>query len=68
LDVFADEPLPPESPFRRLDHVLITPHVASHTAQCYHRQGDCVVEEVRRLAHGEPPRYRVTPAMLATMA
>jgi len=68
LDVFSEEPLPPDSPFRRLDNVLLTPHVASHTAQCYHRQGDCVVEEIRRLAHGEPLQYPVTPAMLPTMA
>ena len=68
LDVFSEEPLPPDSPFRRLGNVLLTPHVASHTAQCYLRQGDCVVEEIRRLAHGEPLRYPVTAAMLPTMA
>ena len=68
LDVFPEEPLPADSPFRRLNNVLITPHIASHTTQCYYRQGDCVVEEIRRLAHGEPPRYAVTPEMLPTMA
>jgi phosphoglycerate dehydrogenase-like enzyme len=68
LDVFTEEPLPADSPFRRLDNVLLTPHIASHTSQCYYRQGDCVVEEVCRLAHGEPLRYAVTPEMLPTMA
>ena len=68
LDVFPEEPLPTDSPFRRLDNVLITPHIASHTTQCYYRQGDCVVEEIRRLAYGEPLRYAVTPEMLPTMA
>ena len=68
LDVFSEEPLPPDSPVRKLENVLLTPHVASHTPECYYRQGDSVVEEIRRLAHGEPLRYAVTPAMLATMA
>jgi phosphoglycerate dehydrogenase-like enzyme len=68
LDVFPEEPLSKDSPFRALENVLITPHVASHTPQCYHRQGDAVVEEIRRLAEGFPPRYAVTPEMLATMA
>jgi phosphoglycerate dehydrogenase-like enzyme len=68
LDVFPEEPLPADSPFRRLENVLLTPHVASHTTQCYHRQGDCVIEEIRRLAQGEPLRYAVTPEMLPTMA
>ena len=68
LDVFPEEPLPLDSPLRRLDNVLLTPHVASHTSQCYHRQGDLTVDEIRRLAHGQPLRYAVTPEMLPTMA
>jgi phosphoglycerate dehydrogenase-like enzyme len=68
LDVFPEEPLPADSPFRRLENVLLTPHVASHTTQCYHRQGDCVVDEIVRLACGQPLRYAVTPEMLPTMA
>ena len=31
LDVFAEEPLPPDSPLWDLDNVLITPHVAGDT-------------------------------------
>jgi D-2-hydroxyacid dehydrogenase (NADP+) len=28
LDVFAEEPLPPDHPFWRLDNVILTPHIA----------------------------------------
>jgi phosphoglycerate dehydrogenase-like enzyme len=76
LDVFDEEPLPPDHPLRKLaaaggvaaDNLLLTPHVASHTRQAYHRQGDIVVEEIRRFAQGHPLRYAVTPQMLLTMA
>ena len=30
LDVFAEEPLPAESPLRRLDNVILTPHTAGY--------------------------------------
>lgn len=33
LDVFADEPLPGDSPLRGLDNVILTPHVAGATAE-----------------------------------
>jgi phosphoglycerate dehydrogenase-like enzyme len=35
LDVFDTEPLPAEHPFRRLDNVLITPHIGYVTADTY---------------------------------
>lgn len=31
LDVFPDEPLPPDSPLRTLDNVMLTPHIAGDT-------------------------------------
>jgi phosphoglycerate dehydrogenase-like enzyme len=35
LDVFETEPLPADHPFRRLDNVLITPHIGYVTADTY---------------------------------
>jgi len=35
LDVFDTEPLPTDHPFRRLDNVLITPHIGYVTADTY---------------------------------
>ena len=34
LDVFGEEPLKPESPFLRLDNVVLAPHIAGSTRDC----------------------------------
>jgi phosphoglycerate dehydrogenase-like enzyme len=68
LDVFDQEPLPADSPFRTLPNVVLSPHAAGHSAESHQRQGATTVDEIRRFLAGEPLRHRVTPAMLATMA
>jgi phosphoglycerate dehydrogenase-like enzyme len=68
LDVFDQEPLPSDNPFRELDNVFLTPHIAGATVQARHRQGQVVVEEIQRFLRGEPLRYRVTREMLDIMA
>lgn len=68
LDVFDQEPLAADSPFRGLDNVILSPHAAGHTIDTYQRQGRAMVDEVRRLVGGEPLRYEITAAMLPTMA
>jgi phosphoglycerate dehydrogenase-like enzyme len=68
LDVFDQEPLPADSPFLRLDNVILTPHVAGASHQARLRQGTVIVEEVERFFNGELLRYAVTGDMLATMA
>jgi phosphoglycerate dehydrogenase-like enzyme len=68
LDVFDQEPLPADSPFLRLDNVITTPHVAGASVQARYRQGQTIVDEIRRFVNGEGLRYRVTGEMLATMA
>jgi phosphoglycerate dehydrogenase-like enzyme len=68
LDVFDEEPLPLDDPFRRLPNVTLAPHAAGHTADTYHRQGSSMIAEIGRFLAGEPLRHQVTPAMLRTMA
>lgn len=68
LDVFDQEPLPEDNPFRKLDNVILTPHIAGASVQARHRQGEWMVEELDRFFAGRPLRYRVTAAMLETMA
>jgi D-3-phosphoglycerate dehydrogenase len=54
LDVFTVEPLPLDHPFRRMDNVVITPHIGFVTDRSYRAMfGDMVVNIERWLA-GEP--------------
>lgn len=68
LDVFDEEPLPVDSPFRQLENVILTPHIAGASRQARRRQGQTIVEELQRFLTGEPLRYQVTQQMLETMA
>ena len=68
LDVFDQEPLPEDSPFRKLANVVLTPHIAGATLEARHRQGQTVVDEARRFFSGEPLQCQVTREMLETMA
>jgi phosphoglycerate dehydrogenase-like enzyme len=62
LDVFQPEPLPEDSPLRRLPNVILSPHVAGSTRASNLRQGAAMVEELARFFAGEPLRYAITPA------
>ncbi|CAN5753061.1 hydroxyacid dehydrogenase [soil metagenome] len=68
LDVFDEEPLPADSPFRQLDNVILTPHVAGASRQARLRQGQTMVEEIQRFLEDKPLRYKVKLEMLETMA
>ena len=59
LDVFAREPLPEGHPLTRLDNVVLAPHLAWLTPETLDRSLAVAVENVRRLAAGEPLLHRV---------
>ena len=67
LDVTDPEPPAPDSPLRRLDNVVVTPHIAGCIENC-HRMGELAVEEVRRYLAGEPAINEVRPDMLDRIA
>jgi phosphoglycerate dehydrogenase-like enzyme len=54
LDVFACEPLSPDSPLWTLSNVLVMPHVASWTKVQAERAAGVLVENLRRDLGGEP--------------
>jgi phosphoglycerate dehydrogenase-like enzyme len=56
LDVFAHEPLSPDSELWSLDNVLITPHVSGTTDRFWRREVDLIVDNVARYLAGEPLR------------
>jgi phosphoglycerate dehydrogenase-like enzyme len=53
LDVFATEPLPSDSPFWTLPNVLITPHVSATSPRFWKREGELILENVRRYLAGQ---------------
>ncbi|HKW18315.1 MAG TPA: NAD(P)-dependent oxidoreductase, partial [Terriglobales bacterium] len=57
LDVFEQEPLPPESPLWDLDNLLMTPHTAGLTAKLWDRHYDLFSDNLRRYLSGQPLRY-----------
>ncbi|WP_395144396.1 D-2-hydroxyacid dehydrogenase [Armatimonas sp.] len=63
LDVFEDEPLPPNSPWWELDNVLITPHTGGQTDTVAERLAALVAEQVRRMQAGEPLKNTVNPEL-----
>ncbi len=54
LDVFADEPLPPDSPYWDLPNVLITPHTAAVTEKLWERHYAQIHENLSRYLSGRP--------------
>jgi len=56
LDVFAEEPLPANSPFYDLPNIFITPHIsASRQNPHYDRRTNAIfIENLRRYLKGEP--------------
>lgn len=58
LDVFAREPLPPDSPLRSHPRVTPLPHVGSATAETRHAMAALAVTNVLQALAGESPTAR----------
>lgn len=56
LDVYAEEPLPVDHPFRRLPNVLATPHVGYVSEQNYRQFYAQMLEDIQAWANGAPIR------------
>lgn len=54
LDVFATEPLPPESPLWSLPNVILTPHQSWSTPHLQEREAALFLDNLRRYLNGEP--------------
>jgi phosphoglycerate dehydrogenase-like enzyme len=62
LDVFEQEPLPPEHPLWTLPNVLITPHTAGHGPYLDERRFEILLDNSRRFLAGQPLRNLVDKA------
>ncbi len=62
LDVFPEEPLPPESPLWKLPNVILTPHISGNTRHYQERAVELFVENLRRYLTGLPLYNLIDPA------
>jgi phosphoglycerate dehydrogenase-like enzyme len=58
LDVFAQEPLPPESPWWTAPRTLVFPHIAGHHRDLASDTFDLFAENLGNYVHGRPLRNR----------
>ena len=56
LDVFDVEPLPLDHPFRKMDNVVITPHLGYASQQNYQRYYPDIVDNIRGWLDQKPVR------------
>ena len=56
LDVFEIEPLPVDHPYRKLDNVVVTPHLGYVSEQNYRKYFPDIVEDIRAFLDGKPVR------------
>lgn len=56
LDVFDVEPLPVDHPYRKLDNVVLTPHLGYVSEQQYRKFYTDIVEDIRAFLDGKPVR------------
>jgi phosphoglycerate dehydrogenase-like enzyme len=61
LDVFVQEPMPVDSPWRGLRNVSLTPHVAGPTLDRFVDVGEHVLRNLQAYSQGEPLAGLVTP-------
>lgn len=59
LDVFSQQPLPPNSPLLSCANVLLSPHTAGITRESMRRMSDVAVSDALQVLRGERPRNLV---------
>jgi phosphoglycerate dehydrogenase-like enzyme len=59
IDVFSVEPLPVDHPFRKLDNLVLTPHLGYVTEEGFHNHYRQMVEGIDAWFKGEPARKLV---------
>ena len=65
LDVFQQEPLPRDHPYRDLRNVILTPHMVGHTREIFDAIPPTALENIGRIFRGELPLYPRNPEVLS---
>lgn len=59
LDVFSKEPLPFDSPFRKLENCLLTPHIGASTKEALKKASMSVVYDIIAVLRGEKAKNQI---------
>ena len=61
LDVFPEEPLPPNHPLWKAPNVILTPHTSGFRQGHWDEVIELFAENIERFQRGEPLKFRVDP-------
>lgn len=61
FDIFETHPVPPRSPFLRLDNVVLTPHLGGATGGTIARYSAMIADDIESFLDGRRPRNLVNP-------
>jgi D-3-phosphoglycerate dehydrogenase len=64
IDVFEQEPTPPDNPLLKLDNIIVTPHYICLTDECINTVAAGVFSACRDLANGRVPKNVVNQQVL----
>lgn len=64
LDVFHEEPLPPDHPLTRLENVVLAPHIGSATRKAREAMTCAVLDNLLAFKRGEVPPNTVNPEVV----
>ncbi|MGE0226647.1 MAG: hydroxyacid dehydrogenase [Acetobacteraceae bacterium] len=68
LDAHDPEPLPSDSPLRRMENVVLSPHVAAQTHDSMRAMGLVAAEAILDVLAGRRPRHVYNPAVYRDVA
>jgi len=63
LDVYPQEPLPPEHPLWACPNVILTPHTSGFRQGHWEEVVELFADNLERFERGEQPRFRVEPEL-----
>jgi phosphoglycerate dehydrogenase-like enzyme len=64
LDVFEIEPILSDNPLLTLENVIVTPHAACWSADCFSRVAERVIQAIVTVMQKGRPDFIVNPALL----
>ena len=61
LDVFAEEPLPIDSPLRKLDNVILTPHIGWTVEEVFEEFAQIACTQLTEYLNGTLAKFELLP-------